>query len=83
VLVFLTTAAFVALPSGGVPKVLILGPSVGPVPSFEEKAVRSLHPTWRVDIVTEAKWKSMKAADFASYRALILGDPYCNSINGQ
>jgi hypothetical protein len=83
VFVFLKTASFNGLRTGGVPKVLIFGPSVGRVPSFEEMAVRFLHPTWRVDFVTGNKWKSMKAADFASYRALIVGDPFCNYMNSK
>jgi hypothetical protein len=28
-----------------------------------------------LQLVTEAQWKTMSTADFASYKAIILGDP--------
>jgi hypothetical protein len=34
-----------------------------------------------LQIVTEAQWKTMSATDFASYKAIILGDPNITPAN--
>jgi hypothetical protein len=59
-------------------KVLILAGTVtGGSSSIEatEAAARGM----TVDVVDAATWSSMTAAQFASYRAIILGDPTCYS----
>jgi cysteine-rich repeat protein len=65
---------------GSTNKVLILGPTVfvpsGATESAEESAVKRLG--YAVEVVDEVKWSSMTSADFASYRAIILGDPACS-----
>ena len=35
----------------------------------------------KIDIVSNATWSGMTAAQFASYKAIILGDPECNDSN--
>jgi hypothetical protein len=67
-------------PGAPQPKVLILASSVVGTPSLEESAVRALHPTWQVDVVSDDQWKALSAADFASYQAIILGDPDCDTF---
>jgi len=57
--------------------VLILGSTVSGSPSREETAVLANHPTWTVNVATNAEWAAMSASDFASYRAIIFGDPTC------
>jgi hypothetical protein len=71
------------LPGAPQPKVLILARSVVGTPSLEESAVRALHPTWQVDVVSDEQWKALTAADFASYQAIVLGDPSCGSFEGE
>lgn len=34
-----------------------------------------------VEIATAAQWAAKTAADFASYRAIVLGDPYCSFVD--
>jgi hypothetical protein len=77
---------FLALPSsvfGQAPaaRVLILETTVtgGPA-SIEATAAASLGFT--VDIVSPAQWGTLTAADFARYRAIILGDPTCRADTG-
>src|SRR4051794_23003562 len=63
-----------------VDKVLVLGSSVsGGASSIEATKAASLGFT--VDVVDSATWSSMTAADFASYRAIILGDPNCGDVS--
>jgi hypothetical protein len=77
------SAVFLALPSstfGQAPaaRVLILETTVtgGPA-SIEATAAASLG--FSVDIVSPAQWATLSAADFARYRAIILGDPTCRA----
>jgi hypothetical protein len=70
-------------PGAPQPKVLILASSVVGTPSLEESAVRALHPTWQVDVASDDQWKALSAADFASYQAIILGDPDCDTFEGE
>jgi hypothetical protein len=32
-----------------------------------------------VDVVTDEQWAGMTAADFAAYKAIVLGDPFCST----
>ena len=62
-------------PLGGA--VLILGPTVygGAVGGLSSnEATNALSLGFDVDVATAEEWGAMSAADFASYRALILGD---------
>src|SRR5947208_826844 len=60
------------LPAGG--KVLILGSTViGGAGSRESK--EAIAQGFSVDVVDDAGWMAKTQADFASYQALILGDP--------
>lgn len=56
--------------------VLILGPSVAGGASSRE-AIYAVAAGYSVEIVTAAGWAAKTLDDFASYRALILGDPNC------
>jgi uncharacterized protein (TIGR03382 family) len=59
-------------------KVLVLGSSVdGGAQSREAQAAVSLG--YLVDVVTAAQWKAMRATDFMTYRALIIGDAACQA----
>ena len=61
---------------GSTNKVLILGASVtGGSNSVEAVAARSLGYT--VEVVSDAAWAAKSSADFAGYRAIILGDATC------
>jgi hypothetical protein len=61
--------------------VLILDSSVtGGMSSLEAlTVVNDLGLT--VDLVSDATWASMTAADFASYRAIVVGDPTCGFVS--
>jgi cysteine-rich repeat protein len=60
-------------------KVLILDSTVlHGQDSIEASQARSLG--YGVDIVSDAQWAAMGAADFASYRAIILGDASCAGL---
>ena len=57
-------------------RVLILGTTVtGGTASIEATKAASLG--FSVDVVTPTQWATLSAADFASYRAIVLGDPTC------
>lgn len=59
--------------------VLILGPTVlGGASSLEALAAVAAGMT--VEVVDNAGWAAKTAADFATYRALILGDPRCSGL---
>lgn len=61
-------------------KVLILSTTVyGGLSSQEAIAAQNLG--MQVDVVTSTTWSTKTAADFASYRALILGDARCASLS--
>ncbi|PTL83650.1 kelch repeat-containing protein [Vitiosangium sp. GDMCC 1.1324] len=63
---------------GSTNKVLILaGTITNGTDSIEAQAARSLGYT--VDIATDADWAAKTSADFAGYRAIILGDPTCST----
>ena len=62
------------------PTVLILSSTVtGGAASEEAQAAIALG--YNVDVVTPAQWATKTQADFASYRALILGDATCTDIS--
>lgn len=74
-------ALVVAQPAGATVgnKVLILEETVtGGTSSIE--AQEAIADGMTVEVVNNATWASMSAAQFASYRAIILGDPTCRSI---
>lgn len=61
-------------------KVLIFAPSVtGGTSSVEAKAATALG--FSVDLVDAPTFQKMTTADFATYRALVFGDPSCKSLN--
>jgi hypothetical protein len=67
-------------PSARADSVLILDETVtGGASSIEGAKAASLGYT--VDVVNAAQWSTKTAADFASYRAIILGDPTCQGPN--
>src|SRR5665811_1763559 len=72
-ILFLSMAApTIATPSSSA--VLILEETVsGGSSSFEATVAQELGMT--VDVVDDAQWETMSGADFAQYRAIILGDP--------
>ena len=60
--------------------VLILGSTVsGGTSSIEATAATAVGMT--VEVVNAAGWAAKSTAEFASYRALILGDPTCGSLS--
>ena len=64
---------------GSTNKVLILGTTVtNGLNSIEALAARNLGYT--VEIATDAAWAAKTSADFATYRAIILGDPTCGRL---
>ncbi|MBF8290166.1 MAG: Branched-chain amino acid transporter, amino acid-binding protein, partial [Chloroflexi bacterium] len=74
------TSAFVLSPVAAVPgndtTVLILGSTVsGGASSTEATAAAGLGLT--VEVVSDGTWSEMTAEEFASYRAIILGDATC------
>lgn len=50
-------------------------PGGNPLKSVEQEAAESLGLS--VEVATPAQWAGKSAADFASYRAIILGEPNC------
>jgi cysteine-rich repeat protein len=65
---------------GSTNKVLILASTVtGGESSVEALAAKGLGYT--VEVATAADWSAKTSADFATYRAIILGDPTCTSYN--
>ncbi len=69
-------------PASGLPeKVLILASTVtGGASSVEATKAAALGYT--VDVVSDVAWSAKTASDFASYRAIILGDPTCRGGGG-
>ena len=60
--------------------VLILGPTVsGGTASLEALAAAAIGMT--IEVVDNAGWAAKSASDFATYRALILGDPTCSGLS--
>lgn len=57
-------------------KVLILATTVSGSPSLEEQ--RAFDLGFTADVVSESTWSTMTAAEFAAYRALIIGDTGSN-----
>jgi hypothetical protein len=65
-------------PAPGDNTVLVYGPSVtGGVASIEATTAAALGFT--VEVVDGATWSAMTAAQFDSYRALLIGDPTCSA----
>jgi hypothetical protein len=60
--------------------VLILSTSVtGGASSLEAQA--ALSQGFSVQVVTPTQWAAMTTSNFASYRAIVLGDPTCGSVS--
>jgi hypothetical protein len=75
VLLMLPGSVFAQAPGG---RVLILEPTVtGGAASIEATTAASLG--FAVDVVSPTTWSTLTAADFARYRAIILGDPTCQT----
>jgi hypothetical protein len=55
-------------------------PSGTPPKSVEQEAAEALG--FSVELATPAQWAGKSAADFATYRAIILGDPSCSTDVG-
>lgn len=69
-----------AAPAPNGNSVLILGTTIGPAsPSLEESKAAALGYT--VVVASALDWAGMTAGDFASYKAVVLGDRSC-SIGG-
>ena len=65
-----------AVPAATPNTVLILDPTVtGGASSLE--AAQAMANGFDVEVVSGGTWRGMTQADFASYRAVILGDPTC------
>ncbi len=62
---------------GSMGNALILGSTVSGNPSVEQTEAEA--NGFNVTVVSDAQWDAMTAADFRSYRVLILGDPTCGS----
>ncbi len=61
-------------------KVLLLGSSVnGGRNSREAQAVSAASPYTQIDVATPEQWRAMTAAQFMTYRAIIIGDAACQS----
>mgnify|MGYP001558414324 CR=1 FL=1 len=70
------TQSALAAPAPDANSVLILDSTVTGGPLSRE-AMAAAAEGHTVVVVSDATWSAMSAADFASYRALILGDPTC------
>jgi len=68
-----------AMPAPDANSVLILGPTVSGGLASNEAVAAGNHGYTPV-VVTAAEWGVMSAADFSTYRALVLGDPTCGSL---
>ena len=51
----------------------------GTTGSVEEYCIRAFTPYTPV-LISDSQWGSLTAADFAGYRAIVLGDPNCEDI---
>lgn len=71
----LTSSVF-ALPAPDANSVLILGPSVSGGAASKE-AVKAAARGFTVVVVNAATWAATTGPEFATYRAIILGDPTC------
>src|SRR5438105_1777244 len=68
--------------STGAPKrVLIYGPSLDNSAAPNEKTVAE-NAGYEVTVADEATWAAMTTAQFASYDAIVLGDPSCDNLGG-
>lgn len=72
---FVPNATTLAAPAANDHTVLILASSVVGSPSLEQMAIP---PGFDVELATDASWAAKSEADFASYRAIIIGDPACS-----
>gem|GEM_PF-2759337 len=68
-----------AMPAPDASSVLILAESVSGGLASNEATAATAHGLTPV-VVTDADWSAMTAAEFATYRALVLGDPTCGGI---
>src|SRR5688572_23845656 len=73
----LSVATTFAIPAANDHTVLILSTSVTGGTSSQE-ANRAAFLGLSVEIVTPTQWATMTTSDFASYRAIVLGDPNCS-----
>jgi cysteine-rich repeat protein len=77
-----TQSAVIAFGHGGVhADILILDRSVTGGVSSQE-ALAAAANGFSVDVVDDATWSAMSIADFASYRAIVLGDANCDTGQG-
>jgi hypothetical protein len=77
-LLALLTALFGVAPVAAVgADILILDTTVSGSPSLEEQQAVALGFT--VDVVDPVTWSAMTTADFATYKAIVLGDPTCQT----
>lgn len=60
-------------------RVLILAPTVVSGLSSQE-AASAARLGFTIEVVTPTQWAAKTAADFGTYRAIILGDPSCGSL---
>src|SRR6266849_5848387 len=47
--------------------------------SFEVLSAKQLNLTY--DLIDDAAWSAMQTADFAKYKAIVLGDPTCGVLS--
>ncbi|HEX8123928.1 MAG TPA: PKD domain-containing protein [Solirubrobacteraceae bacterium] len=66
-----------ATPAVAADRVLVLASTVDGANSFEVQRIQALG--LEPELVTDGIWASKTASDFASYRAIVLGDPHCQA----
>jgi len=72
-LVLLTTSITLAAPAPDANSVLILGPTDTPGAFAAEAAAQGFTTV----VASAAEWATYTEADFATFRAILLGDPHC------
>lgn len=46
-----------------------------------EEYVQAIAAGYTVDVVTQTQFNAMTTDQFATYKAIVLGDPYCSGIS--
>jgi hypothetical protein len=64
--------------SARIPRILFYGPSLTDEKPLNEAKIAQL-AGYEVRVADEAKWRSLTTDDFASYDAIVVGDPNCGS----
>ena len=59
-------------------KILIIDTTLTSGATFNEETAAT-NIGLGTDVVTETQWAAMTTAQFAQYRAIVFGDPYCKS----